>query len=338
MRYQSWTLGLALLAWRTTAWEHVTEAKIREALDSSGYTLIASLESEWGSLQAAEKNENIVSFDCEAHLKACKDLDIVSFPAIRLYHRDGRMDRYRGKRKARLIAMFLYRALRPTVLETNGQALSSLLQLDDVVIVAHPIPDDSSLYERFKALARHYRDRFSFIVSSRLESTSVLQCHNNIDDEKHFTSEVASVQALENFVQLCSEPLIPELTRSNEQQYTTTGKSILHYFAVTDDEKERYRSEMRPLAKKYREFLHFTITDANEYSEMLPTVGLKAGSKTGLALENANTGDMFPYTGAKDIVSAVTVEKFLEDIIDGRLKPWRGGGSAARQERRHEEL
>jgi protein disulfide-isomerase A1 len=59
------------------------------------------LEPEWISLQEKEKDENIVSFDCEAHPLFCKGLDVASFPSIRLYHRDGRMDRFRGERKSR---------------------------------------------------------------------------------------------------------------------------------------------------------------------------------------------------------------------------------------------
>lgn len=52
-------------------------------------------------MQEREKDENIISFDCETNLKKCRELDVVSFPTIRVYHRDGRMDRYRGRRKGR---------------------------------------------------------------------------------------------------------------------------------------------------------------------------------------------------------------------------------------------
>jgi len=91
---------------------------------------------------------------------------------------------------------------------------------------------------------------------------------------------------------------------------------------------------MRSLAKKYAEVLHFTITDANEYSNMLPIVGLKAGAKTGLSLENPNTEDMFPYPKSTKKLSAKTVEKFLDDIIDGKVKAWKPKGG----EGEHEEL
>ncbi|KAK3387880.1 thioredoxin-like domain-containing protein [Podospora didyma] len=352
MRYPTCVLSVAIacFASQTTAWNHASETKLQDALESSGYTLIAfvlpshdatqALETEWTSLQKQEKDDNIISFDCEAHLKTCKDLDVASFPAIRMYHRDGRMDRYRGPQKAREFALFLRRALRPTVLDMGGPAVDAMTLLDDVVIMAHPDPDDDSLYERFTALAKRYRLRFSFIMSTQIQAGSALTCYNNLDDEKHMTSELATIQALEDFVKLCSDPLIPELTRQNEVQYTKTGKSLLHYFASTDEEKELYREKMRPLAKKYAEFLHFAITDVNDYPEMLPAVGLKAGSKTGLALENPNTGDMFPYT-KKQKITPKTVEIFLDEIIDGKIKPWNQGNGQEQEDEEeiaHEEL
>ncbi len=102
----------------------------------------------------------------------------------------------------------------------------------------------------------------------------------------------------------------------------------MHYFVTTDNEKDQYRAVMRPLAKTYSEFVHFTITDLNEYPEMLGIFGLKPGAKTGLALENPNTAEMFPYLGRKKITPEV-VEEFLNDIIDGKIKPVAGRAGAS---------
>ncbi|KAK3314454.1 hypothetical protein B0H66DRAFT_313472 [Apodospora peruviana] len=337
-------LGVARLG---LAWNHVSEQSLQEGLDSHAYMFIAfvlptqeeskALEKEWTVMQEKEKDDNIVSFDCSGpHLKFCKDLDVTSFPSIRLYHRDGRMDRYRGDRKGRSMGMFLHRTLAPQPLEigVDETKVGSLSLLDDVVIIAHPHPDDWDFWDRFKALAKHYRDRYSFIlsISDSGKKKSEMVCFNNIDDLKHTASEVATVEALEEFVKVCAEPLIPELTRRNEGDYTQSQKSILHYFAKTEEEKEQYREEMRPLAKKYGEFLHFTITDVNEYPTMPAMLGLRAGSKSGMVLENTNTGEKFHYKKSMQKLKADNVEKFLDDVIDGKVKAWDDG------RRTHEEL
>ena len=94
---------------------------------------------------------------------------------------------------------------------------------------------------------------------------------------------------------------------------------------------------MREVAKKYRDFLHFTITDMHEYGDTMPMLGLVKGQKGGLALQNPNTGEIFPYKGGKK-VSPEVVETFLDNVIEGKIKAWEGsptnqfGGAGGRDE------
>jgi protein disulfide-isomerase A1 len=94
---------------------------------------------------------------------------------------------------------------------------------------------------------------------------------------------------------------------------------------------------MRPLAKKYRDFLHFTITDSVEFADILPMLGVKKGAKTGMSLQNPNNGEIFQYTGKKKLTPEV-VEQFLEDVIDGKIKPWEGSPSNQFGGMPHQEL
>lgn len=110
---------------------------------------------------------------------------------------------------------------------------------------------------------------------------------------------------------------------------------MVHYFVRSGAERDAYVAEMRPLAKKYDEYLRFATTDANEYPDMLRAMGLPAGAARGLAVQNPSNGDVFPYRGGQGITAAV-VEAFLVDIISGRVPPWTG--EAGGDERAHEEL
>lgn len=91
---------------------------------------------------------------------------------------------------------------------------------------------------------------------------------------------------------------------------------------TNDRDRDAYVQEMRPLAKKYNEYLVFTTVDANEYPEMERSVGLTAGAAKALSVQKPNNGDVFPYQGKAEISMAV-VEQFLLDIIGGRVTPWR---------------
>lgn len=270
-----------------------------------------------------------------------------TFPAIRLYHRDGRIDRYRGPRTAASIVPFLRRSFRPAVFEITETSLVGFMTIDDLVVVAHVHPDDDQLYERYRRLAQHYRDRFSFgvaftppeSVSKDKRTSSVVRCYNNADDEQHeLTGDAlhAHLGALETFVtQTCAAPLIPELTRRNEADFvaatTASGaQSILHYLTDGGDaDKDVFRASVRPLAKKYKEYVHFAVTDLPAYPEMLAAFGLDPKASRGLALQNLVTGELFPYrSGAKKVTAAAAgtiVENFLGDIADGNVKPLTGG-------------
>ncbi len=100
-----------------------------------------------------------------------------------------------------------------------------------------------------------------------------------------------------------------------------TGKSMVHYFHHSADERDEYQDAIRPLAKKYQEYLLFDTVDINEYPDMVTMMGLAAGSRKALSVQNPSNGDVFPYRGGAAI-SAEVVEAFLIDIINGKIKPW----------------
>lgn len=67
----------------------------------------AALEAEWLAIQEEKEDENIVSFDCGAHYQKCKELEVAALPAVRVYHRDGRVNYYRGNLNRREYVSFL---------------------------------------------------------------------------------------------------------------------------------------------------------------------------------------------------------------------------------------
>ncbi|GAB1318289.1 hypothetical protein MFIFM68171_08499 [Madurella fahalii] len=111
------------------------------------------------------------------------------------------------------------------------------------------------------------------------------------------------------------------MTRRNELSFYETRKSLVYYFVRNDGDREAYVAEMRPLAKKYEEYLHFVTADVNEYADAVEMMGVKRGSR-GLSVQNPNNGDIFPYT-RKERISANAVEAFLVDIIQGKVQAWK---------------
>jgi protein disulfide-isomerase A1 len=121
--------------------------------------------------------------------------------------------------------MFLHRMLRPPYLEADEHLSVVMTMLDDVVVMAHTQPDDWDFFDQFRSLANNYRDRFSFVAAPPIGDTSVLVCYSNIDDEKHTASDVVTVGAMESFINMCAEPLIPDRTEGDDARYRSVSST-----------------------------------------------------------------------------------------------------------------
>lgn len=204
-------------------------------------------------------------------------------------------------------------------------------------------PGDADLSSIFEGLAARNRHRFTFGITSdvRLATAenvpvpSIIGYETSDGEQQTFSGEW-QLKALESFVERTTAPLIGEMTRRNEMRYLQAGRSILYVFAETSDERSHYQLLLKPLAKKYKEYINFVTIDAVEYAHMAPGLGLESGSFPALALQNPMFGQAFPFD-AKIEVSEEKVEKWVLDIVGGRVKPWgaevgAGGKGPARDE------
>jgi len=94
----------------------------------------------------------------------------------------------------------------------------------------------------------------------------------------------------------------------------------VHYFICSNKEREEYVAEIRPLAKKYQEYLHFTTTDVNEYPDVVAIMGFPWGSTKVLSAQQLSNGNIYPYTGGKQLTAQV-VETFLGVSLRGGSRP-----------------
>jgi protein disulfide-isomerase A1 len=155
----------------------------------------------------------------------------------------------------------------------------------------------------------------------------------------------SGIDALEKFLETATAPPIGEFTRRNELKYmkaslvllsskpfqliiqSQAGKSLVYYFALNPQDLDNYRAALKPLAKKFKEYLNFVTVDAVEYGHMLPALGLRDSGFPALAVFNPMYGQAFPYDQEKEITPEV-VQSFVMDIVQGKVQPLgaRGGG------------
>ncbi|KAF4941330.1 Protein disulfide-isomerase [Colletotrichum fructicola] len=258
-------------------------------LSQSLHAASDSLEPQWAEVH--QEHPNAIAVDCLHDHSLCDETDLASFPAIRLYLKDGSMQRYRGPRRTKDITAFVKRLSRPVITYVTQNAASDFSKSDNVVLVARLANNDDSL--RFNA------------------------------------NDLSAVDALQSLIRQCSTPLVAQLTRRNEMEHFSAGKSLVYFFASDHERREEYSSDIRQLARNFREYLNFVTVDSSEYSDMLLGLGLPKDVSEALALQNSQTGQIFPYIGKLDTKS---VESFIVDISEGNVQPWDGQSPVAEQD------
>ncbi|KAI1858043.1 uncharacterized protein JN550_012936 [Neoarthrinium moseri] len=354
-------LCLLAAAVSVAGWDHLNEHEFLRTVGGHNQALIAfvepsttasqALEPEWSSISVSEKT--LGSVDCTSQIQLCKDYDIISYPSIRYFDGHGKMTPYRGPRTGPLYALiapcsssarayisfsivsFLRRASRPTVTLLDERKITAFQSIDDAVVVAHLNARDTHIQEAFKSLASRFKDRASFGSLETTEQTTIV-CYNNRDNEQSTTSDLAAIDSLPSFVSACMTPLIGEFSRRNEVKYFQSGKSLVYFFAETREEREAYVNVIKPIAKKYKEFLSFVTVDADEYRSMTSPLGLPSGLFPALAVQNPTRGQVFPFT--EEHITVEAVDNFVMDIAGGKVKPWTSLPVPDRSSHAHDEL
>jgi protein disulfide-isomerase A1 len=228
------------------------------------------------------------------------------------------------------------------------------------VVIAYIPEEQTALKSAFTELASRNRDRFTFglVTDKSLAQVETVQVpsvvvHKPREGEQEVLPGPSGIDALERFLETATAPPIGEFTRRNELKYMKAsvallsskafrltiqfqaGKSLVYYFAHKPQDLDIYRENLKPLAKKFKEYLNFVTVNALEYGHMLPALGLQDTGSPALAVFNPMYGQAFPLDQKKKITPDV-VESFVMDIVQGKVQPLGSGGAG--ENTKHTEL
>jgi hypothetical protein len=123
------------------------------------------------------------------------------------------------------ILQYVARSSLTTVSILNKRNIKDFQAVDEAVFIAYPAPDDRNLHSSFQSLAMGNCDRFSFgIADASLGTTdnispSCVVCYKTLSGEQKRLCGESKLEALENFMETVTEPLVGEMTRRNEMKY-----------------------------------------------------------------------------------------------------------------------
>ncbi|ODA78232.1 hypothetical protein RJ55_05613 [Drechmeria coniospora] len=319
--------AIPLLAGQAAAWTTSREAEVKKSLAEDERTLIAfvvpdaeastTLLPEWEAVQHTGTTR--LAIDCTRDAELCREFDVVSFPTIRLYRRDGAMVRYRGDRRATAIVSFVERILRPMMTNVSGDDLASFSTIDDIVFIAS-LGEEKELLGWYTETAEKLHDRYTFGLVSGAQPPAQFRCHNHIEETELSISDLNLVDPLREFVSACTEPLIQELTSKRNLKLTRHEKYLAYYFSNDRAELNKYRIRMMSVAQRFKDH-EPGIVLVTFNSDEWPTSGLGISGKVGFAMYDLSTKLAYPYAG--ELVPDI-VGDFIQSVVDNKVQPWDG--------------
>ncbi|KAE8453967.1 hypothetical protein EG329_007743 [Mollisiaceae sp. DMI_Dod_QoI] len=334
-------------------WNHVSTSQFRSLTEENDLALVAfvhplaeaskALETEWVSA-TSQTSQRLLSIDCTVEADLCTEYDVVSFPAIRLLKGSESVMRYKGARKASEIIPFLHRAVAPTISIVDQKNITTFLSSDETIFIAYTTPEDNHLQSTFAALASRNHDKYAFGIATDMSLANAagitlpsVVCIKPGEGEQEVLSGEAGIDAMEKFIETATAPTIGEFTRRNEMKYMKAGKSLVYFFAKSEAERDAYKASLKPVAKKFKEYLSFVTVDAEEYGHMLPALGHAKASLPAVSVFNPMYGQVFPFAKGKKI-TAESVEGFVMDIVQGKVQPSAPGGEQEKVGIVHDEM
>jgi protein disulfide-isomerase A1 len=102
------------------------------------------------------------------------------------------------------------------------------------------------------------------------------------------------------------------------------GKSLVYFFSPDEVDRKNWVGAIRPLARRYAEYLTFVTVDSSEYPEIVTGLGVPGGAAaTGLSLSNPGMGKVFPFPDTGEL-NLEAVEQFIVGISEGKIDAWDG--------------
>ena len=219
--------------------------------------------------------------------------------------------------------------------------ITDFATVDEAVFVAFLDSNDSELISLYKSMAYEKHLEFTFGLATTpdfpaiegLQVPSVV-CYKARYGERDTLPGPFDKASLQRFVRDATRPAIGEMTRRNVNDYMRAGKPIAYIFAETERERDHLRLSLRPVAKRYSEYVNFVTVDATEHAQMAIALDLKPGLFPAVVLHAIHVDQTFPFDQRRKITPEAIDEHVLA-VAQGRGTP---GPLPDDEELSHEEL
>jgi protein disulfide-isomerase A1 len=209
--------------------------------------------------------------------------------------------------------------------------LNEFQKADKVVAIAYLASSTENPAPVFSAAADKHRDDYLFglstdsdaIAAAGTKAPSIVVYRSFDDPVTEFPLPIrdATVEELEDWLAELSIPVIDEVHGENYATYSQSGKPLAYLFLdPTDEKKDHYINELRPIALKHKGKINFVWIDAVKFGDHAKALNLAEPKWPSFVIQDITEQLKYPFDQEK-AVNAQSVAAFVELFSLGELQP-----------------
>ncbi|KAK0123649.1 hypothetical protein ONS95_008661 [Cadophora gregata] len=264
--------------------------------------------------------------NCAEDPVICDENHIFAVPALMLSVGDSTMTKYRERLNSLSVTSFMKRQFSPAVAELAGLKGYDLQDPTAITVVALLEADDAASRATFETVAAKLRTHYAFAVCTfkciaKLESVILpsIIVYKPFDDKKTIHTDSFSQEAIENFLEKATTPLIQEMDPILYDDLVEVGKPLAFILTNSLDDKYDLVEQLYPLANRTKDKITFLSVNTNDYPKRGQVLGLGETSTRGFAIEDVQNTRVYPLL--VDTLSSISIELFVQQYLNNSLSP-----------------
>jgi protein disulfide-isomerase A1 len=322
----------------------LTKDNFQKALDTHNFIMVEfyapwcghcrSLAPEYAKAAQTLKEEGseiaMAKVDATVESELAAENGVRGYPTIKFFRHGKPIDYAAGRLAADMVAWMKKKSGPPAQTLETAEDAKSFIEKNEVVVIGYFKDLESSPAKAFMEAAGSTEDypfaitNVQAIASEHSIAEDGISLFKKFDEGKAMFEGEVSADAVAKFVQANALPLVVEFNHETAQK-VFGGEVKSHVLIFVGKSEKQYEIMLeagKSLAKPLRDrilFVHID-TDEEEHKRILEFFGMKESDIPDIRIIKLEE-DMTKYKPAKVVADKAAMEAFVNDFLDGKLKP-----------------
>nr|UMA83342.1 venom-related protein disulfide isomerase [Conus judaeus] len=282
-----------------------------------------------GKLMDEGSNIKLAKVDATVEKDLAEKFEVKGFPTIKFFISGKPMDYGGGRQTSEIINWLKKKTGPPAKNVKTSEEAKTFIDSDEVIVMGFFKDQEGKGATAFKKIAVEIEDVAFGITSEdsvfkehKMKKDGVVLFKKFDEGRNDFSGDFEEA-AMSKFVKDNRLPLINEFTQETAQKlFTGDLQSHLMLFIKKEETKDTLDT-FKAAAGEFKGKVQFIYLDtAKEESErIMEFFSLKAADTPAMRLIQLDEEDLVKYKPESDSLDKSTITKFVQDFLDGKLKP-----------------